>query len=177
MAMPAASRTLLLTGASGVGKSTLLRRLAGALGGRRIAGFTSEEIRVGGRRQGFRVETLDGDGAVLAHTDIRSPHRVGKYGVDVEAFERLADPVLRPSDGVDVYLIDEIGPMECLSPRFVSAVRDLLASDATIVATIHRSRSGFVGWVKGRPEVELWEVTRENRERLLAAVVDWLDGE
>ncbi len=52
---------------------------------------------VGGRRQGFRVETLDGDGAVLAHTDIRSP---------------LADPVLRPSDAVDVYLIDEIGPME-----------------------------------------------------------------
>jgi len=51
----AGPRILLLTGAPGVGKTTLVRRAAEGLSGLRVAGFTTEEIRDGGRRRGFRV--------------------------------------------------------------------------------------------------------------------------
>jgi nucleoside-triphosphatase len=165
---------LLLTGSSGVGKTTVIRSIADALVGHRIRGFLTEEIRTGGRREGFRLETFDGHVAVLAHMDIRSPHRVGKYGVDVAALDRVVDASLQPDEHAHVYLIDEIGRMECYSSRFTEAVARLLDSGLPVVATIHRRAGGFVREVKGRPDVELWEVTRENRETMVGWVLEWI---
>ena len=50
----------------------------------------------------------------------------------------------------------------------------LLDSDARIVATIHRNASGFVHQVKQRPDTELWEVTRENRDAMVERVLAWI---
>ncbi len=49
------SRILLLTGLPGVGKTILVRRVLARLDALRVAGFTTEEIRKGGRRLGFRI--------------------------------------------------------------------------------------------------------------------------
>ena len=51
------SRILLVTGVPGIGKTTLVRRLAMQLQQYRIGGFYTEEIRTGGQRQGFRLVT------------------------------------------------------------------------------------------------------------------------
>ena len=82
-----ATRALLLTGHPGVGKTTVIRRVVAGLGAWRARGFTTEEIRVGGRRTGFRLETLDGRRETLARVDPRTPHRVGSYGADGDARE------------------------------------------------------------------------------------------
>jgi nucleoside-triphosphatase len=169
------TRTLLLTGVPGIGKTTLIRTLATNLGELRIRGFVTDEIRIKGRRAGFRLETFDGQRAVLAHTNIRSRHRVGKYGVDVEALDRVIDAALQPDDQTDLYLIDEIGRMECFSQRFMDALTQLLASDRTVVATIHRNAPGFIQRVKERPDVELWEVTLQNRDELCRSILAWLE--
>lgn len=166
--------TLLLTGPPGVGKTTVIRKIAGAIPDLTVRGFFTEEIRAGGRREGFRLETLDGDVAVLAHVDIRSPQRLGKYGVDVAALERVVDSALRLRDNVDLYLIDEIGKMECFSGRFVAAVKDLLDSPHRIVATIHRTAGGFIGSVRRRSDLEIWELTSKNREGVLNRALSWI---
>ena len=70
--------TILVTGKPGCGKTTLIKRLADVTG-KRAGGFYTEEIRGGGRRQGFRLVTLDGDKATFAHCDIQSPYKVSKY--------------------------------------------------------------------------------------------------
>ena len=170
----ARSRLLLLTGVPGVGKTTVIRRVAGLLAGQRVAGFYTEELRVGGQRQGFRLIGFDGQQGLIAHVDFPKRHRVGKYGVDVSALDRLAEATLAPDPATAVFLVDEIGKMECLSPRFVATMRKVLASDNTVVATVSQKWAGFMAEIRRREDSPLWEVTRRNRDRLPARVMAWL---
>ena len=174
-----ASRTLLLTGVPGVGKTTVVRKVAdileGSREGTRIAGFYTGEIRESGVRQGFWLTTFDGKEEVLAHVDFSKTHRVGKYGVDVAMLDSIADETLAIDASVDLYLVDEIGKMECFSGQFVSAMRRLLDARVPAVVTIARRGGGFIEEVKSRNDVELWEVTRANRDELPAAVADWFE--
>ena len=148
--------------------------MAAALAGRPLGGFYTEEIRAAGARRGFRLVTFDGRRAVMAHVDVRGPAWVGKYGVDVAALERLAASALALRDDVGVYLVDEIGKMECLSPGFVAAMRALLDSPRLVVATIGQRGGGFIAEVKARPDTELWEVTLASRDGLPPRVLAWL---
>jgi nucleoside-triphosphatase len=169
------SRALLLTGAPGVGKTTVLRGVREQLSGRHIRGFLTIEIRnPRGERLGFRIETLEGGSARLAGVDLRSAHRVGRYGVDVAALDAVAVPSLALDDRA-VYLIDEIGKMECLSAAFVAAVARLLGADLPLVATVAERGSGFIDAVKHHPRAELWQVTRSNRDALAARIVSRLE--
>ena len=130
-----------------------------------LAGFLTEEIREGRTRVGFRIETFAGDRDVLAHVDLTGPPRVGRYGVDLEAFERLALPALEPPpDGVTI--VDELGKMELASARFRDAVTGLLDREAPLVATVQASRHPFTDELKRRPDVELVRLTRANRDDL-----------
>ena len=63
----------------GAGKTTMLQRLAELLRQRGVtlAGFVSEEIREGGRRAGFSIETFAGERGTLAHQNLPGPPRVG----------------------------------------------------------------------------------------------------
>jgi nucleoside-triphosphatase len=171
---PGTAHVLLLTGAPGVGKTTVVRRAAGRLAGRRLGGFYTEELRVSGPRQGFRLVGFDGSERVLAHVDIRDAPRVSKYGVDVAALDSVAETLLAPRPDVAVYLVDEIGKMECLSSRFVDAMRRLLDSGAIVIATVARAGGGFIAEVKRRPGAELWEVTRANRDAMPERIAAWL---
>jgi nucleoside-triphosphatase len=172
--MPTAPRILLVTGQPGVGKSTLIRRVAERLAGLDLGGFHTGELREDGRRVGFRLESFDGRSLTFAHVDFPGPARVSKYGVDVAALDRLAQELLAPRPEADLYLVDEIGKMECLSPRFVAAMQRLLASSRVAVATVGMKGEGFIAQARGWPGAVLWEVTRANRDRLVDEVLGWL---
>ena len=166
------ARVLLITGSPGVGKTTVIRKVAASLAGRRLGGFYTKEIRAGRERRGFRLVTFDGREWVMAHADIRGPHRLGKYGVDVAAVEAAASALM--PGRAELYLLDEIGRMECLSPGFVAAVRQLLDSPATVVATVALHGDGLIAEVKQRADGEIWTVTRANRDDLPGRVVAWV---
>jgi nucleoside-triphosphatase len=166
-------RHLLFTGAPGSGKSTAILRLARLLDSP-PRGFYTEEVREGGERQGFRLVAFDGTEAVIAHVDFPKAHRVSKYGVDVAAIDEASERLLAPRRAAPVYLVDEIGKMECLSQRFVARMRELLDSEATVVATVASKGGGFIGEVKRREDCELWTLTRGNRDAMPQRVLDWL---
>jgi nucleoside-triphosphatase len=163
---------LLLTGLPGVGKTTVIRRLAESLSSVRLGGFYTAEMRVGGMRQGFRLVGFDGSERVLAHRGLPAP-RVSSYGVDVAALDAVAAAALDP-DAAEVFLVDEIGKMECLSERFIAAMRRLLDSRRTLVATVAQRGGGFIAEVKRRSGVTLWEVTHTNRDALPAEALAWV---
>jgi len=173
--MPHATiKNVLLTGPPGCGKTTVIRRVVERIGERRLAGFYTQEIRQHGQRVGFEAIGLNGQTTTLAHVDFRSPHRVGRYGVDLGGFEAIVQAELaKPADCVDVFVIDEIGKMECLSCVFVEAVTRVLDSPVPILATVAAKGGGFIAAVRGRPDVEVMTVCTDNRDKLAAELASW----
>jgi nucleoside-triphosphatase len=168
----AQSTRILLEGRPGSGKTTLARRVVAGLRERDlpVSGFTTEEIREARRRVGFAVETVGGERATLAHVDLPGPPRVGKYGVDLHALERLAIPALHATSG-SLVVIDELGKMELASRSFRNAVEQLFSSPADVLATAHVFRNPFTDALKARPDVERLQVTAANRDDLAGVLV------
>jgi nucleoside-triphosphatase len=159
---------VLLEGRPGVGKSTVTRRLIALLleAGVVLGGFVTDEIRARGRRQGFAVETVRGDRGVLAHVDLPGPPRVGRYGVDLPTFERIALPALVAPEPDGVVVVDELGRMELASAAFRDAVSALLDQDVPLVATVQLHHHPFTDALKGRRDVRVLRVDERSRDAL-----------
>ena len=168
------SQALLLTGAPGIGKTTIIRDALSASKAK-AGGFYTQEIRQGGVRQGFEIATLDGQRAVLANINIRGQQRVGKYGVDVGSLDRVAVPALRRAlQECDILVVDEIGKMELLSPAFREALLEALNSDKRFLGTITLQPHPFADQIKRDLRVEVLTVSRSNRKQVLDQVTNWL---
>ena len=155
---------VLLVGRPGIGKTTLIKRLAQALRGRPIDGFLTEELREHGQRLGFWLSSLDGRQALLARKGMVGPHRVGDYTVNVAVLDDVAVGILRRAMGRALVLfIDEIGAMELCSQAFQQAVAEALAHGPRIVATGALQGPPFLDAVKRRKDVELIPLSEANR--------------
>jgi nucleoside-triphosphatase len=168
------TKTILLTGSPGCGKTTLLRRVLAACPGK-VGGFYTEEIREAGIRKGFKLVTLNGQDGMLAHVDIKSPTRLGKYRLDLSVLGGLGiESLWRALAQGHVVVIDEIGPMELKSALFRQTVLKILDQAQRVLATIVRRDSPFTAALKSRADVTLIEVTPSNREALVQELVDEL---
>ena len=157
---------ILITGKPGVGKTTLIIKLIEELD-LNAGGFYTQEMRLGGRRVGFKIITLDGKESILAHIDIKSPYRVSKYGVNLEGLEKVGvESIWRALENNKIIVIDEIGKMELFSPRFKEAVNSALNSDKITIATILLAPNPYTDKIKRRQDVKLFYLTQENREKV-----------
>lgn len=156
---------LLVTGPPGVGKTTAILKLCQALAGWRLGGFTTSELCEGGQRVGFVGKGFSGQKRLIAHLDHRGPQRIGRFGVYVDAIDALALE-LTPAPGVQAFVIDEIGSMECLSRDFVRAVHRVLDGNVPLVASVAMRGGGLVKSIKEEPGARLFEVAPDNRDLL-----------
>ena len=169
--MSSKSAKILLTGLPGCGKTTAIMKIIDALDCEKVAGFYTQEIRQNNVRKGFSWKRLDGADGILAHINIKGPLKVGKYGVDVAGFEESVVPILGVGRAdVELFVIDEIGKMECFSEKFVAAVRRLFASEKSVLATVAQKGAGFISEVKNYPNIKLFNLTRSDRDKTVAEI-------
>jgi len=120
-----------ITGKPGTGKTTLIKRIFSELSSRNVSvsGFYTEELREKGQRIGFDIVMLNKEVRLpLARKEMGKP-RIGKYRVFIENIEK-ALKLIKPAD---LYIIDEVGKMELLSPSFKSYILNLLEEKNYII--------------------------------------------
>jgi nucleoside-triphosphatase len=164
-------RVLLLTGAPGVGKTTVLIKAVDALKAKGISvgGMISREARAGNVRIGFEIIDLtNSKHGWLAHVNQRTGPQVGKYHVNLEDLDNIgAQAIMQALEKCDVIAIDEIGPMEMFSQKFKQAVKQALESKKLVLAVVHaKARDPLIAEAKQREDAEIFTVTLANRDML-----------
>jgi len=165
-----------VTGPPGIGKSTVVARLIMRLksAGVIVGGCTTLEKRVKGVRVGFEVRDL-GSGSVgeLASVAARMGPRVGKYRVNLIDLSRVgAGGLLSAASSAEAIIIDELGPMELVSPEFRRGVRACIDTNRPLVVVIHeRLDDDLINEVKEKA-AKVFTLTLENREAVEGELSD-----
>jgi nucleoside-triphosphatase len=167
---------VLLSGPPASGKTTLTKAVVHELRerGEQLAGFTTSDIRRGGRRTGFTITGVEsGLERLLAVRGGPGP-KVGSYGVDVRAFEEVA--LLELENGIELgatLVIDEIGKMELLSDAFRDLVVRAMDTDR-LIATVQAHADPFTDAIKQRCDVKKVELPYGGDNDLVATITAWL---
>lgn len=158
----------LVTGPPGVGKSTLISKVVLRLksAGVIVGGCTTAEKRSGGTRVGFEVRDLtSGRTGELASVESRLGPRVGRYRVNLTDLARVgAGGVGAAASSSELIVIDEVGPMELVSPEFRRAVQSCIESGKPMLAVVHeRLEDDLLSELRSKA-VAQFALTVENRE-------------
>ena len=171
--LPPIRRHLFLTGDKQVGKSTLLRRLIEA---KRLScsGFETQAFYLHGERRGF---TLHGrvDMPPYANDCICCARIEEKKSVPVlPVFEENGVEILNRSlsSPSPYILMDELGRLERLAGAFIDQIFACLDSDKRILGVLQKCSSEHVEAIAQREDVTVLTVTSENRDELLAQLIE-----
>ncbi|MDI6840542.1 MAG: NTPase [bacterium] len=160
-------KNILLTGGPGSGKTTLILKTIKKVPFKAY-GFYTREIRENGERVGFELCTLNGKKGILAHKNIKSNLRVGRYGVNLKDLDEIGVKAIE--DGIKnngLIVIDEIGKMELFSDIFKSTVFRALDSGSKVLATIIERPHKIGDKIKTRHDVKLINVKDVDSKKLL----------
>jgi len=159
-----------ITGKPKIGKSTIIKEVIRRLKveGMAVGGMLTSDIHESGRRVGFSIEDINsGVIGILAHVHQRGP-KVGKYGVNLTDLDSIGANSIKDvvaSPDIAVILVDEIGPMELKSMRFIAAVEEAMKSDKNLIVSVHqRSEHELVRRIKR--DFKIIVVTEENRDEI-----------
>ena len=100
--------------------------------------------------------------------------KVGRYGVNLTDLDSIGanaitNAVANPA--IRVIIIDEIGPMELKSSRFIAAVNEAIASDKLLIVSVHqRSTHELVRRIKH--DFVIFLITEENRDGCAPVLVE-----
>ncbi len=170
-------RNILLTGAPSTGKTTVIKKIINLLKFP-ANGFYTEEEKLQGKRVGFLMKTLDEKSGYLAHQNIKSDFHIRRYGVSIENIEQIASSSITPMNN-NIIILDEIGKMECFSEVFKKATITALNAPNIVIGTITFGGDDFIMGIKERDDVEIIDVTIDNRDDLpkliLKKVTNWKD--
>lgn len=153
-----------VTGSPGVGKSTLVERTLELYRGT-AGGVLAREVRAAGRRVGFELLDLSsGKRGILAWETGEGP-RLGRYRVNLKDLEEIGARAVENALGCDLIVVDEVGPMELLSEKFVDAVLKAIRSHKPMLVVLKEGSQHPLAR-EIRKTFKVITVTREKRDAL-----------
>ncbi|MGD9841134.1 MAG: NTPase [Candidatus Bipolaricaulis sp.] len=164
-----------VTGNPGVGKSTLVRQVVENVP-LSYGGMVTAEIRKCGRRVGFSVRDLaTGAEGILAHLHLAAGPSCGRYRLNLRDLEEIgAQAIERAIEGAGLVVVDEVGPMELHSPRFVRAVDRALEEAQNLLVTVHRASNHPLAYRIRHGADRVVHLTRGNRDQTAEEVTHLL---
>ncbi len=168
-------KKLFITGTPGVGKTSLLKEVTLPYL-KHIGGFFTHTIIENNKRAGFLLKTCAGEEGVLAKKGMESKHKLNKYGIDISIIDNLGVTSLESAIKTNnLIVIDEIGSMEIISPKFCETVVKCINSDKHILATIRYNAQPFTDDIKRMDNCEILVLTRDNYIETKSFIRSWLD--
>ncbi len=129
---------IFISGMPRMGKTTIIKKLISEFGLDNFFGFWVEEIKENKKRSGFRIVSTWGENEILAHEELRTPYRVGKYFVRKDVLDRFSERFLKDFRKDKILVLDEIGPMEFYSDKFKELVEKILKENCNVISVVHR---------------------------------------
>jgi nucleoside-triphosphatase len=157
---------VLIAGRPGIGKTSLINRLYRDLTPLYIRGFYKEAIFENNILKGYRISAFNFRELILAHIHIEGPDRFADFGLNLDGFDAIVNEQLRADRAVELFLIDEIGPMECRSELFRKSFLELLDSDIPVIATLTSIDVLKTLSIENRKDLVLLKMTISNRESM-----------
>lgn len=172
------ARLFLITGIPGVGKTTLVSKIVMELRkkGVSVGGIYSTERRKDKMRTGFIItDLLTGFQRELASITGEGP-RIGKYKINLKNLAEFAAPAVENAlNNSDIIVIDEVGPMELMSPEFRRAIKKVSESSKPAIIVVHLTmKDPLIDELKERNDAIYYEVTPQNRDKLPSTIVEEL---
>jgi len=130
-------------------------------------GFFTQEFRQNNQRIGFKITDLQGNEGILARKGFKSKFRLGKYGINLKDLEEIGVAAIEEAIKTkEVVVIDEIAKMELFSDNFKSAVLKALDSKKRVLGTIQQSDLPFLKQIKARPDLIVFLLKADNRDKI-----------
>ena len=165
------AKNVLIAGAPGIGKTSLIARLHRDLTPLFIRGFYKEAIQENQILKGYRLATFDFQELILAHIHIVGPDRFGEFGLNLDGLNDLISHQLTPDPKVELFLIDEISTMECASLQFRHMIVKVMNSKIPVIATFASHDVLDDLNIKDREDISFLKMTHKNRDSIWKSVL------
>ncbi|MEG2338680.1 MAG: nucleoside-triphosphatase, partial [Clostridium sp.] len=172
-------KNILLTGHPGVGKTTLLykiiERLNLSIGGFKVDRYINQ---IGSTEtKTFILSSLFNGIDNFKIAKVRSTDSSFDMNIFPEEFEKASIAIINRSIMErDVIVLDEIGVMESNSPLFKQSIIDSFESPKLVIGILKGRDAPFLNSIRNRDDVDIINVTCENRSSLLQTILDMLQN-
>lgn len=166
-------KNVFITGAQGVGKSTLLKKVIENIDCT-IGGFMQEKIFTNSSTR-FIVVPL---------CDHKKSYTIGVYDrkkasmdIDINCFDIISEDILQKSfNSSELIVLDELGFMEEGSNLFKSSVLKILSSNKPVLGVLKECDTDFIHKIKMRKDVQVIKIDKVNRDFMEGEILRTLEG-
>jgi nucleoside-triphosphatase len=134
---------IIITGSTGVGKSTILKKYLSKLDTDERYGYTTARIIENGNTSGFEFVLFSGKRIRFAHINLESNMKFGKYFISIKAFQQLSEELFLQSRKKNILVIDELGLMEQSMDHYVNQIKVLYKKSLNSIIIIQQRSLAF----------------------------------
>lgn len=134
----------------------------------------ARDKRIKDNRIGFELLDMGSGRVGMLADETGTGPQLGKYKVRLDDLDQVGAKAIEDAMDKDLIIVDEVGPMELSSRRFISALERALATDKPMLVVLHQWSTHPLA-KKIRKNFRVITVTKENRDTLREELTNELE--